>query len=175
MTLTSRPGITGATDLYSEILPGLFQGGTADDETINYAQELRYFDGGNEFDSIVTLYAWAAPANWGVEERRFGFPDAEVIEDYLPTVHELATWAYQQWQGGKRVLIRCQAGLNRSGLITALVLIHHGYTAEDAIALLRERRSEWALCNTHYVNYLLSGHPWTMLTSSDSSTPLIGN
>jgi hypothetical protein len=103
------------TPLYSEVAPNLFMGGTDDSATIDQAQKLRHFDGSNEFDCVVTLYAWAAPANWGVEERRFGFPDANIIEEYLPTIIELAQWAHAKWASGKRVNIRCQAGLNRSG------------------------------------------------------------
>ena len=144
------------TPLYSEVAPNLFMGGTDDLATIDKAQELKYFNGENEFDCVVTLYAWAAPANWGVEERRFGFPDAEIIEDYLPTIIELAQWAHSKWASGKRVNIRCQAGLNRSGLVTALTLMISGMTADQAIDTLREKRSSYALCNGEYEHWLLT-------------------
>ena len=144
------------TPLYSEVAPNLFMGGTDNSATINQAQVLRHFDDSNEFDCVVTLYAWAAPANWGVEERRLGFPDAQIVNEYLDPIHEMATWAHSRWKLGKKVLIRCQAGLNRSGLLTALVLINEGYSPSDAIALIREKRSGWALCNSDYVSYLNS-------------------
>ena len=144
------------TPLYSEVAPNLFMGGTHDDAVINLPQRLRNFDGKNEFDCVVTLYAWAAPANWGVEERRFGFPDADIIEDYLPTIIELAQWAHSKWASGKRVNIRCQAGLNRSGLVTALTLMISGMTADQAIDTLREKRSSYALCNGEYEHWLLT-------------------
>ena len=144
------------TPLYSEVAPNLFMGGTDDLATIDKAQELKYFNGKNEFDCVVTLYAWAAPANWGVEERRFGFPDADIIEDYLPTIIELAQWAHSKWASGKRVNIRCQAGLNRSGLVTALTLMISGMTADQAIDTLREKRSSYALCNGDYEHWLLT-------------------
>jgi hypothetical protein len=159
-------------ELYSEILPGLYQGGTADRETIEHAQTLRYFDGDGAFDSIVTLYAWAAPANWGVEERRFGFPDAALDAANLPRIHALAKWAFAEWSSGRRVLVRCQAGLNRSGLVTALVLMHAGYSAEEAIELIRERRSPYALFNERFAEYLLSSQPFEYIvheSQSDSS------
>jgi protein-tyrosine phosphatase len=54
----------------------------------------------------------------------------------------------------KKVLVRCQAGYNRSGLVVALVLLRLGYTADDAIALIREKRSEHALCNELFVEYI---------------------
>lgn len=144
------------TELFNEILPNLFMGGTSDDATINIPQKLSHFDGERDFDCIVTLYAWASPANWGVEERRLGFPDAQIVDEYLDAIHEMATWAHSRWKLGKKVLIRCQAGLNRSGLLTALVLIDEGYSPSDAIALIREKRSGWALCNADYVSYLNS-------------------
>lgn len=142
--------------LFNEILPNLFMGGTADEATIDIPQELKHFNGANEFDCVVTLYAWASPVNWGVEERRFGFPDADIIEEYIPTIIELAKWAHAKWISGKRVNIRCQAGLNRSGLITALVLMINGLSADEAIDMLREKRSTYALCNGEYEHWLLT-------------------
>ena len=142
------------TPLYSEVAPNLFMGGTDDNATIDRAQPLRHFEGGNEFDCVVTLYAWAAPANWGVEERRFGFPDANIIEEYIPTILELAHWAHAKWSAGKKVNIRCQAGLNRSGLVTALTLMLSGMSAEEAINTLRAKRSSYALCNGEYEHWL---------------------
>jgi len=142
------------TPLYSEVAPNLFMGGTDDNATIDQAQALRHFEGSNEFDCVVTLYAWAAPANWGVEERRFGFPDANIIEEYIPTIIELAQWAHAKWAAGKKVNIRCQAGLNRSGLVTALTLMISGLSADAAIKTLREKRSDYALCNGQYEHWL---------------------
>lgn len=144
------------THLFNEILPNLYMGGTSDAATIDNPQELKHFNGENDFDCVITLYAWAAPANWGVEERRFGFPDAEIIEEYLPTIIELAKWAHTKWISGKRVNIRCQAGLNRSGLVTALVLMINGLSADQAIDMLREKRSTYALCNGEYEHWLLT-------------------
>ena len=54
------------------------------------------------------------------------------------------------------MLIRCQAGLNRSGLVTALVLIMAGWAPEDAIRRIRVRRSVNALCNRHFTTWLLT-------------------
>ena len=142
--------------LFNEILPNLFMGGTLDSKTIDCAQPLQEFQSERDFDCIVTLYAWAAPANWGVEERRLGFPDAQIIEEYLEPIHEMAAWAHSRWKSGKKVLIRCQAGLNRSGLLTALVLLQEGHSPKQAIELIREKRSEWALCNSDYVTYIES-------------------
>jgi protein-tyrosine phosphatase len=55
---------------------------------------------------------------------------------------------------GDRVLVRCQAGLNRSGLVTALILMSTGLDAETAIEQIRKNRAELALFNHDYVNWL---------------------
>lgn len=52
-------------------------------------------------------------------------------------------------------LVHCQAGLNRSNLIAGAALILHGYGREDAVRLLRERRSPAVLCNKTFESWLL--------------------
>ena len=54
------------------------------------------------------------------------------------------------------MLVRCQAGLNRSGLVTALVLIKDGFTPYQAIDLIRQRRTDIALFNENFANWLLT-------------------
>jgi len=51
-------------------------------------------------------------------------------------------------------LIRCQAGWNRSGLITALVLMREGYRSFEAIELIHQMRSDNALCNRSFEQFL---------------------
>ena len=66
----------------------------------------------------------------------------------------MADWVYNEWKSGKKFLVRCQAGWNRSGLVTALALMKDGQKAKDAIDLIRARRSPHALCNEDFVGYL---------------------
>ena len=61
----------------------------------------------------------------------------------------------------RHALIHCQAGLNRSGLITALTLTRGFKGVEpmcpvNAIALLREKRCDAVLCNAAFFSYLVS-------------------
>jgi hypothetical protein len=42
---------------------------------------------------------------------------------------------------GKKVLVYCRMGMNRSGLTTALVLLHLGYSADKAIRLIKQRHT----------------------------------
>jgi hypothetical protein len=143
-------------DLYTEIVPGLWMGGTDDEDTTDIAKELPKLAHEVPFDAVVTLFAWAHPMPWGIEELRWGFADADMSYVDEQRLHRVADWAHERWQAGDRTLIRCQAGMNRSGLVTALVLMRAQHSAEDAIKLLREKRSEVVLFNEHFVDYLVN-------------------
>ncbi len=143
--------------LHSEILPNLWQGGTHDYDTIG-----QYFAGLGptleNYDAVYTLYGSANPAGWGVKEIRFAFFDGN-MDDFDPE-SDLAlpvAEAHRDLKAGKRVLIRCQAGLNRSGLVMALVLIRDGYAPDEAIALIRQQRGPDALFNGRFVDWLCNG------------------
>lgn len=138
----------------NEILPGLWQGGTADDAVIGCPTPAGHYGFESEFDVIVTLYADAHPAPWGVEEFRFGFPDANMRPVFVERILAMAQLAHSRWQAGHEVLIRCQAGVNRSGLVMALVLMLSGRTADESIDLIRERRSTYALSNRAFEQWL---------------------
>jgi hypothetical protein len=140
--------------LWSEVLPGLWQGGTAADDEMYRGLGNRPHITTEDFDTVITMYAYANPVGWGVKELRYGFYDADVDSFDPESLFEVVKFAHAEWKAGKRVLIRCQAGWNRSGLVTALVLIRAGYTAAKAIRLIRERRSPDALCNQAFVEFL---------------------
>ncbi|MFV2121828.1 hypothetical protein ACE14D_26715, partial [Streptomyces sp. Act-28] len=59
---------------------------------------------------------------------------------------------------GRPTLVRCFAGYNRSGLVVAHALhVLTGGPASEVIALIRRRRSPWALHNRLFVRYLHAG------------------
>lgn len=140
-------------ELWSEILPGLYQGGTADYDQLG--QRLRApMITPAEFDTVVTLFAQAVPVDWYVKEIRLGFFDHDEVDlDEHDLAHAVRI-AFRDWKRGKRVLIRCQAGWNRSGLVTALVLLLDGQSPEEAISLIREKRSDYALCNDYFEHWI---------------------
>ena len=143
--------------LWSEILPGLWLGGTDDNDTIEtgvdtYKPRMITKD---DFDTVITLYSWAQPVDWLVEEVRYGFYDSEISHIDFAAVERAADFAYQAWKSGKRVLIRCQAGINRSSLVMENVLMKDKYKAREAIDLMREKRSKAVLLNRHFVDYLV--------------------
>ena len=140
--------------LYSEIAPNLFMGGTDDADVIHYpASTNPRID--MPFDAIVTMYAWAQPADWQVQEFRYGVPDATISHIDLGRLKQAVEFGYNRWLAGDCVLIRCQAGLNRSGLVTALILMSTGLDAESAISEIRKNRAETALYNEEYVAWLM--------------------
>lgn len=159
------------------ILPGLFQGGTEDDEVIgcptpehHYAGLAGYPGVAFPFDLLVTLYGDAQPAPWGVRELRFGFPDGPLSSFAIEHALDLAHQAHRAWRRGQRVLIRCQAGVNRSGLVSALVLMFDGYTAADAIELLRCQRGQVVLSNAHFEAWLRTDAPAALASFDPSSS-----
>jgi hypothetical protein len=139
----------------TEILPGLWQGGTSESSHLGMPTKADHYRGERPFDLIVTLYADAQPAPWGVEEIRYGFPDAELDPTDFVRIQEIAAYAAARWQAGARVLVRCQAGVNRSGLVTGLVLKCAGWPAQRALDVLRRVRSPMVLANTHFREALL--------------------
>ena len=146
--------------LWSEILPGLWQGGTEDwDTCFEIRRSPRPAITAKDFDTVITTYAWANPVDWTVKEMRYGYYDSDRADWYkevdFDSIYQLVDVAHADWKDGKKVLIRCQAGLNRSGLVTALVLMREGYSAQRAIDLIREKRSGWALFNKNFVKWLL--------------------
>jgi protein-tyrosine phosphatase len=130
--------------LYSEILPDLYMGGTSPDGD----------EGDIEFDAVVSLeshsHAWSKPT----DEFRFAFQDGTLDEDLEAGIEQVADWAFLKWHLGGKVLIRCAYGINRSGLVTALVLMREKMSAQDAIDLIREKRHPRCLENQNFVDYL---------------------
>lgn len=153
---------TMPTELWSEILTGLWQGGTSDWDVMgaSIGKKMSPVITPKQFDTVITLYAYARPVDWFVKEIRYGFWDSPDAEDFDPEpLFDLVQIAHRDWKRGKEVLIRCQAGLNRSGIIMALVLIRDGWKAEDAINLMRGERDSWVLCNKTFEKWLLTLDP----------------
>jgi protein-tyrosine phosphatase len=141
--------------LFSMIAPNLFQGGTNDLDVIHLPVTNNRKRTDLPFDAIVTMYAWARPADWNVQEFRYGVPDASITDIDLARLREAVEFGYSRWKSGDRVLIRCQAGLNRSGLVLALILIKDGHSPETAISMIRSGRGDDALFNYNFCTWLM--------------------
>jgi protein-tyrosine phosphatase len=145
---------TNQEPLFSEILPNLFISGTLEEDVVQRGKSSYLLAQPSPFDSVVCMYGHANPIGYYVREQRFGIPDAELDEESKPEIRQLASWLHAEWKSGKRVAGKCAAGWNRSSLIVALVLLEDGYSANEAIDLIREKRSPYALCNPHFVKFI---------------------
>lgn len=108
-----------------------------------------------EFLTVVNLYPWES---YRVEEgttqviaRLYDSEDGasegqlRFLSDAVVAANEIGP-----------VLVHCQAGLNRSALVTGLALVKLGLPRLDALGLLR-RRSPAVLCNRAFERRLLDG------------------
>lgn len=78
------------------------------------------------------------------------FPDETILRSVAKIVADLIE------TGEKRILVRCQGGLNRSSMVNARALMYLGFSADRAISHVRLCRSPWALSNMEFVNWLKS-------------------
>ena len=109
----------------------------------------------SHFDLVVSLYKWERyllPEGAVLREVEM-FDSADVPDPSL--IMSLAREVVDALESGQDVLVHCQAGLNRSGLISATALTLMGRSPEESIALLREKRCDLVLCNESFENWLL--------------------
>lgn len=126
--------------LISEVIPGLWQGGCI------HGVELPH-----DFDVVISLYPWEK-YTLGPDTIRHEFKAYDSAD--VPDVDVAVNAAVDAYTEGKKVLIHCQAGLNRSGLVAGLALMCLGYHAADAITQLRISRCEHVLCNKAFEDHL---------------------
>ena len=58
-------------------------------------------------------------------------------------------------RSGRRTLVHCAQGWNRSGLVSARALMYLGLSVHDAIAEIRAARGDGALSNSSYAAWLV--------------------
>lgn len=112
----------------------------------------------DEFDLVQTLLSLPGHGpDPGVEHHVWAIPDGPLDGTQLAGVMRLAQAAGEALDEGRKVLVRCYHGYNRSGLVVAHALVRRGRATEEAIRLIRSRRSPWALHNELFVDYLRAG------------------
>jgi protein-tyrosine phosphatase len=133
----------------SEIIPGLFVGSKPS-------------PGRHEGVDVIVLAAveYQPPAEL--------FPGTEVIyaplddepgrllrEDEIVTATKAASRVARRLRAGRRVLVSCMMGLNRSSLIAALAMHEvYGMGDDEIIARIRRARGAWALSNPSFERLL---------------------
>jgi hypothetical protein len=106
----------------------------------------------------------------GILYLHFAYRDANVIPDSTD-LRITASFLNELRAAGKTVLIHCRLGLNRSALLTGLVLIDEGYRAKDAVELMRNLRSPYVLENKTFERYVLSTTRTNATTAVATSEP----
>lgn len=135
---------------WNEVVPGLWQGGHDVRSQSRGACVV-----GDEFDLVVSLASREGygPAD-GVEHLVVRLADAGLGPEQARRVGELATRIAAALGDGRRVLVRCSGGLNRSGLVVGATLVRLGHRPDEAMALVRAARGPWALTNPGFVTHL---------------------
>ena len=112
----------------------------------------------DEFDVVVSLYTRPGHGpRRGVEHVVYEIPDGPLTSQQIQKVAELARWTAEQVRMRRKVLVRCHAGYNRSGLLAAQCLIERTHTPRQAIELVRRARTDEPLNNELFVDYLTTG------------------
>ncbi|WP_328873826.1 dual specificity protein phosphatase family protein [Streptomyces sp. NBC_00287] len=154
-TRRKQPDVPAPDTPWDEIVPGLWMGGH---EFRAVAGQLEFVVVRDEFDLVQTLLRLPGHGpDGGVEHHVWPIPDGPLDGTQLTGVMRLAQAAGEALDAGRSVLVRCYHGYNRSGLVVAQTLMRRGHSVEEAIRLIRSRRSPWALHNDLFVEYLRAG------------------
>ncbi|MGW6011589.1 protein-tyrosine phosphatase family protein [Streptomyces sp. NPDC055210] len=150
-----QPDVPVPDSPWSEVVPGLWMGGH---QYAGRSGEPEFAVVHDEFDLVLTLLRLPGHGpDPGVEHHVWAIPDGPLDGTQLAGVMRLARTATEALEEGRRVLVRCFHGYNRSGLVVAHALVLTGRTSDEAIRLIRSRRSPWALHNELFVEYLRTG------------------
>lgn len=131
----------------SQIADNLWMGGVIDGHPL--PEGIRH---------VISVHPWES---WDIPETVDSYvmvkmADAAALPNYR-VVDTLAQWVNVCRLHGP-TLVHCQAGLNRSGLITAYALILEGMTPAAAIELLRDKRHPMVLFNSTFDGWLRRGN-----------------
>ncbi len=134
-------------DPYAMVIPGLAQA-----SSWLSPRELVHQHG---FDLSVDVGGWDRSAEAADVDYSF------LLVDDVPwildpdAIHGLGVRVADEVEVGRRVVVNCAAGLNRSGLVVGRALIHLGYAPRQAVRLIRAARGPHALSNRTFEEFLL--------------------
>jgi len=108
----------------------------------------------HNIDKVLSLYPWEQYFidREDVERVEIKMYDSE--DQAFDQVDELAHLVNTWRKEGFNVLVHCQAGLNRSSLVATRALMLEGMSADEAIKLVRSKRSPACLCNPAFEKHL---------------------
>lgn len=108
-----------------------------------------------EYEEISHLFSSKALAP-GQGHLYVNLDDSDVSEQQVANIRHGADVAYTVFAQSHKVLVHCQQGWNRSGVIVARAMMMGRWSADQAIAAVRKVRGPSALCNEAFVNWLKS-------------------
>ena len=126
----------------SEVLPDLWLGGCED------GLILPAF-----IKNLVSLYPWETYTVQHELHSSLEVRMLDSVDQAFDQVDHIAAWVNSCRETGP-TLVHCQAGLNRSSLVVGRALMLGGMTADDAIALIRKKRSPACLSNPSFERWL---------------------
>lgn len=144
---------------YHEILPNLFQGGHVWQSNGSH-REARHSSVGDDpsWDYVVSAYFDRSSRNPipQCDMRHVFFDDTEdgLEPEVWLKIKSAVEEVVARWRLGQKVLVRCQAGYNRSGMMMSLILMRLGFSAEKAICQVRRRRGKDVLTNHVFEQYV---------------------
>lgn len=146
-----------ATEPWSEIVTNLFIGGHDYNVGFDGVQDIRPVYPRDHFDVVISMYyrsiAYEPTAGQHIQCL---FADSELSSQMRDQAVDASFSIASSLEQGRKVLVRCQAGLNRSSLVAGLALVSMGFAGSDVVQMIRARRSPWALCNETYAEFLAS-------------------
>lgn len=127
---------------WDEVVPGLFQGDFPEGD-VDWSP----------FDDVISMSTTAPSPRLRPDGLwlHLPIPDAEMEDP--DAVRDAARTVAERVTAGRRVLVHCWAGLNRSGVVSARALMFMGVPVAEAIARVRAARGD-ALFNDHFVAWL---------------------
>jgi protein-tyrosine phosphatase len=82
-----------------------------------------------------------------------------------------ATRVVRRIKAGKRVLVTCYMGRNRSGVVSGLALRAMGFTPRQCVDIIRMVRGPNALSNKHFVNLIARMPRQVLVRAATGVTP----
>lgn len=90
---------------------------------------------------------------------RVPLDDAELSRREAEAALGAGHYVADQLNKGRRVVVTCQQGRNRSGLVSAIALVEHLRIAPSAAIAIIQRQRKNALTNPSFVRWLRSADP----------------
>lgn len=128
------------------VVHGLYQAGSALDP-------IEFFELG--FDEVFDLGGWERAEHMDGQAYRFYLIDDVPWISDPGAIDAMAVEVAALARAGKRVVVNCSAGLNRSGLLMGRTLIELGHPPAEAVELVRRARGPHALSNVAFAKFLL--------------------